>query len=45
MKEPQVSPLGQDNPLEEGMEYSCMENPKDKGDWCATVHRVAKSQT
>ena len=27
------------------LQYSCLENPMDKGAWCATVHRVAKSQT
>ena len=30
-----------DNPLQ----YSCLENPMDRGAWRATVHRVAKSQT
>ena len=29
------------NPLQ----YSCLENPMDKGVWQATVYRVAKSQT
>ena len=29
------------NPLQ----YSCLENPMNKGAWQATVHRVAKSQT
>ena len=29
------------NPLQ----YSCLENPVDKGIWWATVHRVAKSRT
>ena len=29
------------NPLQ----YSCLENPMDRGDWQTTVHRVAKSQT
>ena len=29
------------NPLQ----YSCLENPMDRGDWQATVHRVSKSQT
>ena len=29
------------NPLQ----YSCLENPKDRGAWWAIVHRVAKSQT
>ena len=25
-------------------QYSCLENPKDRGAWQATVHRVTKSQ-
>ena len=29
------------NPLQ----YSCLENPTDRGAWPATVHGVAKSQT
>ena len=29
------------NPLQ----YSCLENPVDKGAWWATIHRIAKSQT
>ena len=32
---------GNGNPLQ----YSCVENPMDRGTWQATVHRVAKSQT
>ena len=32
---------GHGNPLQ----YSCLENPLDRGAWRATVHRVAKSQT
>ena len=32
---------GHDNPLQ----YSCLENPKDREAWQATVHRVTKSQT
>ena len=28
------------NPLQ----YSCLENPRDREDWWATVHRVTKSQ-
>ena len=31
---------GHGNPLQ----YSCQENPIDRGAWQATVHRVAKSQ-
>ena len=27
------------------LQYSCLENPKDRGAWWATVHRVSKSQT
>jgi len=27
------------------LQYSCLENPLDRGDWWAPVHRVAKSQT
>ena len=26
-------------------QYSCLENPMDRGAWQATVHRVAQSQT
>ena len=32
---------GNGNPLQ----CSCLENPLDGGDWQATVHEVAKSQT
>jgi len=32
---------GHGNPLQ----YSCLENPMDRGAWWATVHRVAKSWT
>ena len=32
---------GNGNPLQ----YSCLENPLDRGAWQAIVHRVAKSQT
>ena len=32
---------GQGHPLQ----YSCLENPLDRGSWWATVHGVAKSQT
>ena len=32
---------GHGNPLQ----YSCLENPTDRGAWSATVHRVAKRQT
>ena len=26
-------------------QFSCMENPKDRGAYCVTVHRITKSQT
>ena len=32
---------GHSNPLQ----YSCLENPMDRGAWQATVRRVTKSQT
>ena len=32
---------GHGNPLQ----YSCLENPMDRGAWRATVHEVTKSQT
>ena len=32
---------GHGNPLQ----YSCLENPMDRGAWWATVREVAKSQT
>ena len=31
---------GNGNPIQ----YSCMENPMDRGAWQATVHEIAKSQ-
>ena len=31
---------GHGNPVQ----YSCLENPRDRGAWQATVHRIAKSQ-
>ena len=27
------------------LQYSCLENPRDRGTWQAVVHGVAKSQT
>ena len=44
-----VQSLGWEDPLEEEMathlQYSCLENPMDRGTWPATVHGVTKSQT
>ena len=44
-----VQSLGWEDPLEEGMaghgnplQYSCLGNPKDRGDWQATIQGVAK---
>ena len=43
--------LAEEGPLEEGMathsplQYSRLENSKDRGAWRATVHRVVRSQT
>ena len=48
-KEMQVPPLDQEDPLEQEMathfQYSCLENPKDRGAWGTTVHGVTKNQT
>ena len=35
------SGVGNGNPLQ----YSCLENSMDRGDWPAIVHEVTKSQT
>ena len=35
------SGVGNGNPLQ----YSCLENPMDRGAWWASVHRVAEGQT
>ena len=47
--ETQVRSLGQEDPPRGGhgnpLQYSCLENPKDRGAWWATVHRAAKSWT
>ena len=49
MQETQVWSLGQNRPSGEGhgnpLQYSCLENPMDRGAWWATVHGVAKSRT
>ena len=39
-------PGWEDSPGEEDsntLQYSCLENPKDRGAWKAAAHRVAKS--
>ena len=43
-----VQSLGQEDPLEEDgnpIQYSCLENPMDRGAWQATVHRVSEPDT
>ena len=49
MQETQVQFLGQEDPLEKGMATHsstlAWRIPMDKGDWQATVHRVAESRT
>ena len=49
MQHLQVWSLGWEDPLEEKMatclQYSCLENPMDRGAWRVTVHGVSKSQT
>ena len=46
-QETQVQSLGQDDPPGEGngnpLQYLCLENPMDRGDWQATVHGVTES--
>ena len=46
MQETQVRFQGQEEPPGEGygnsLQYSCLENPMDRGGWQATVHGVAK---
>ena len=49
MLETQLQSQGWEGRLEKEManplQYSCLENPKDRGAWWATVHGVAKNQT
>ena len=50
MQEPKEMPIqstGPEDPLEQGspLQYSCLENPIDRGDWWATVQVVVKNQT
>ena len=52
MQETQVQSLGREDPLEktvlereDSLEYSCLENPRDREAWRSIVHGVAKSQT
>ena len=48
MQETRVQPPGGEDPLEKGansLQYSCLENFKDRGAWRATVHGVEKNKT
>ena len=49
VQETRVWFLGQEDPLEEGngnpLQYSCLENPMDRGAWWAAVREVAESDT
>ena len=49
MAETWVGSVGQEGYLEGGawrpLQYSCLENPKVRGAWWATIHRVEKSWT
>ena len=40
-----VRSLDWEDALEKGFQYSCLENPMDRGTWWATVHGVRKSCT
>ena len=48
MQETWIPSLGLEESLEKGMappfQYSCLENPMDRGVWQATVRGVAKSR-
>ena len=48
MQEIWVWSLGEEDPVEEEivtLQYSCLENPLDRGAWQTIVHGVTKSQT
>ena len=47
MREIWVKSLGWEDSLEEAKatQYSCLENPMDRGAWWGTVHGVAKTWT
>ena len=46
MQETQVQSQGWEDPLEKGLatplQYSCLENPMDRGPWWAAVHGVKR---
>ena len=49
LRETQVQSLGREEPPGGGhgnpLQYSCLENPMDRGVWPATVHGVTESNT
>ena len=49
VRETQVQSLGCEDPMEKEkdtpLQYSCLGNPMDRGDWWATVHGVTESDT
>ena len=49
MQETRVQALGWEEPLEKGnsnpLQYSCLENPMDRGAWQATVYGVTRVKT
>ena len=48
VQETWVRSLGQEDPLEGNgnpIQYSCLENPMERGTWHAAVYGIAKSQT
>ena len=46
VRETRVRSLAQEDPLEKGngnpLQYSCLENPMDRGDWWATVQGLQR---
>ena len=48
MQETQVQSLGQEDFLQvhgNPLQYSCLENPMNRGDWWSIVHRIAELDT
>ena len=41
----QIMTPGLGRPPGAGLQYSCLENPVDRGAWWATVHEVSRSWT
>ena len=44
-QETQFGSLGQENPLQYPLQYSCLENSMDREAWRVSVHGVTKSGT